>query len=100
MLTAGDTSDVFYAGYTATNSKGKPTTNYCVLEKGLVLTGDHMLVTSTPYVLAQLVKDPTDSKKGLIKVTATSDSISVDMPVVITAITVTGKTFRCSNNRF
>ncbi len=90
-LTAGDTKTVFYAGYIATDISGKPTTNYTLMEKGLILTGDHMLVTSAPYVLAQLVKDPTDSSKGLIKVTATSELISVDMPLVITAMTWSGK---------
>jgi hypothetical protein len=90
-LTAGDTTDVFYAGYIATDNKGNSTTNYRLMAKGLILTGDHMLVTSTPDVLAQLVKDPTDSSKGLIKVTATSNPISMDMAVVITAMTWTGK---------
>ena len=91
VLTAGDTKTVFYAGYIATDISGKATTNYTLMENGLILTGDHMLITSTPNVLAQLVKDPIDSSKGLIKVTATSDLISMDTPVVITAMTWTGK---------
>ena len=87
-MTAGDTSDVFYAGYVAIDVSGKITTNYDLMAQGLILTGDHMLTTSSPNVVAQLVRDPSDSTKGLIKVTATSDTIVVDMPVVITAITV------------
>ncbi|MBX4264106.1 hypothetical protein [Clostridium estertheticum] len=87
ILTAGDTSDVFYAGYVAIDVNGKLTTNYDLMAQGLILTGDHMLTTSTPNVVAQLVRDPSDEAKGLIKVTATSDTIVVDMPVVILAIT-------------
>ncbi|MPQ33299.1 hypothetical protein E4V42_17905 [Clostridium estertheticum] len=86
-LTAGDTSDVFYAGYVAIDVNGKLTTNYDLMSQGLILTGDHMLTTSTPNVIAQLVRDPSDGAKGLIKVTATSDKIAVDMPIVIMAIT-------------
>ncbi|MBX4258852.1 hypothetical protein KTC96_14195 [Clostridium estertheticum] len=90
VLTAGDTTTVFYAGYIATDISGRPTTNYTLMEQGLSLTGDHMLTTSSPYVVAQLVKDPTDPSIGLIKVTATSDMILMDRPVVITAFTLRG----------
>ncbi|MBW9169772.1 hypothetical protein K2F43_00965 [Clostridium estertheticum] len=90
VLTAGDTTTVFYAGYLAKDISGKPTTNYTLMEQGLILTGDHMLNMSSPYIVAQLVKDPTDPSVGLIKVTATSDTILMDMPVAITAFTLRG----------
>jgi putative cell wall-binding protein len=93
VLTAGDSTDVFYAGYTATDLSGNPTTNYTMMEQGLILTGDHMLTTSNPSnVTAQLVQDPADSTKALIKVVASSNATQVDMPLVITAMTWTGKT--------
>ncbi|MBU3190325.1 cell wall-binding repeat-containing protein [Clostridium bowmanii] len=96
VLTAGDPTTVFYADYVATDISGNPTTNYTLMEQGLILTGDHMLTTSSPYVSAQLVQNPKDSSKGLIKVVTNSESITLDMPVVITAMTWTGKTSQIS----
>ena len=95
VLTAGDTTDVFYAGYTATDISGNPTNNFTLMQQGLILgTGTRLnqLTTSSPYVTATLVQDPSDSTKGLIKVVATSDQITIDQPLVITAMTWTGKT--------
>ena len=95
VLTAGDTTDVFYAGFTATDISGNPTTNYTLMKQGLIFTGsndDNSLTTSSPDVTAKLVQDPKDSNKGVIEVRATSDTVSVDMPLVITAMTWTGST--------
>ena len=95
VLTAGDTTDVFYAGFTATDISGNPTTNYTLMKQGLIFTGsndDNSLTTSSPDVTAKLVQDPKDSNKGVIEVRASSDTVSVDMPLVITAMTWTGST--------
>ncbi|MBU3213933.1 cell wall-binding repeat-containing protein [Clostridium estertheticum] len=95
VLTAGNTTDVFYAGFTATDISGNPTTNYTLMKQGLIFTGssdDNSLTTSSPDVTAKLVQDPKDSNKGVIEVRATADTVSVDMPLVITAMTWTGST--------
>lgn len=91
-LTAGDISTVFYAEYTATDISGNPTRDYTLMKQGLILQNDDYLTTSSPYVKAQLVQDPADSTKGVIEVRATEDAVSIEMPVVITAMTWTGKT--------
>ncbi len=91
VLTAGNSTDVFYAGYEATDLSGNPTTNYTMIKEGLILTGN-FLTSSSPNVTAELIQDPADSSKALIKVVATSASTQIDMPVVITAMTWTGKT--------
>ncbi|MGK0466944.1 MAG: hypothetical protein ACJAX4_002234 [Clostridium sp.] len=95
VLTAGDTTDIFYAGFTATDISGNATSNYTLMKKGLIFTGkdgELTLTTSSPYVTAKLVQDPEDSNKGLIEVKADSRSISIDMPLIITAMTWTGST--------
>ncbi|ACL22484.1 putative cell wall binding repeat 2-containing protein [Desulfitobacterium hafniense DCB-2] len=98
-LTAGDTATVTYLDFTATDISGNETKNYTLLEEGLIFVsntkGDQnfgKLTTSHPQVTAELVSDPADSKKGLIKVTVDSSEVQVDMPGVITAMTWTGKT--------
>ncbi|MGE4272444.1 MAG: cell wall-binding repeat-containing protein [Desulfitobacterium sp.] len=95
-LIAGSTTDVFYVAYTATDISGNPTNNYTLIKQGLILQTGDTLTTSSPYVKAELVQDPKDSSKALIKVTTTSDTITLDMPVVITAMTWTGKTSQLS----
>ena len=92
VLTAGDTTDLFYVGYTATDISGNPTTDYKLVKQGLMLGAGDTLTTSNPDVVAKLEQDPADSSKAVIVVTATSDAITVDMPIVITAMTWTGKT--------
>ncbi|KJR47063.1 N-acetylmuramoyl-L-alanine amidase [Desulfosporosinus sp. I2] len=91
VLTAGNSTDVFYAGYEATDLSGNPTTNYTMIQQGLILTSN-FLTSSSPNVTAELIQDPADSSKALIKVVATSAATQIDMPVVITAMTWTGKT--------
>ncbi|AGA70616.1 cell wall-binding protein [Desulfitobacterium dichloroeliminans LMG P-21439] len=95
-LVAGSTTDVFYVDYTAKDISGNLTNSYTLLKQGLILQTGDLLTTSSPYVKAELVQDPKDSSKGLIKVTTTSASITLDMPVVITAMTWTGKTSQLS----
>jgi hypothetical protein len=92
VLTAGDTTDIFYIPYVATDVSGNPTTKYTLIKQGLILTGDDSdeLTSSSPNVVAKVIEDPSDSSKAVIQVTATSDTISVDMPVVITAMTWAG----------
>ncbi|WP_407312645.1 cell wall-binding repeat-containing protein [Desulfosporosinus sp. SB140] len=98
VLTAGDTSE-FYASFTATDMSGNPTTSYDLIKGGLILHSDsngnnNLLTTSNSYVTASLEQDPTDSTKAVIKVVATGDSnsITMDMPTIITAMTWSGKT--------
>jgi putative cell wall-binding protein len=98
VLTAGSSSDEFYIEYVAKDISGNPTNNYTLMKQGLILTGDDhdMLTVSSPYVTAQLVEDPADSAKALIKVKSDERSITIDMPLVITAMTWTGKTSQIS----
>lgn len=92
-LTAGDISTLFYATYTATDISGNPTSDFNMVKEGLILNDDDELQTSSPYVKAKVVADPADSKKAAIQVWVDdTSSISMDMPVVITAMTYTGKT--------
>lgn len=91
VLTAGDATSVFYAEYEAKDLSGNPTTNYTMLKQGLIMTGN-FLTSSSPNVTAELIQDPMDSAKGLIEVKATTAATQIDMPVVITAMTWTGKT--------
>jgi hypothetical protein len=92
-LTAGDDSDVFYATYTALDVSGNPTTDYDLVKNGLIYSNssDFSISTSSPYITAKIVKDPSDSKKAAIEVKATTDTVSVDTPVTINAMTWTGK---------
>lgn len=91
-LTAGDVTSVFYIEYTAKDISGNETRNYDLLKSGLILQTGQKLTVSNTNVTATLVQDPADSTKGLIEVRATSAPITMDMPVVITAMTWTGKT--------
>ncbi|TGE33808.1 cell wall-binding repeat-containing protein [Desulfosporosinus sp. Sb-LF] len=98
VLTDGDTSE-FYASFTATDISGNPTNNYDMIYGGLILHSDNsgndnLLTTSNSYVTATVEKDPSDSSKAVIKVVASNsgNSLTMDMPTVITAMTWTGKT--------
>lgn len=92
-LTAGDTSTLFYATYTATDISGNTTNDLNMVKEGLILNSSDELQTSSPYVKAKVVADPANSKKAAIQVWVNDATpISVDMPVVITAMTYTGKT--------
>lgn len=97
-LTAGDISTVFYIDFTALDMSGNATKKYDLLKQGLILTGDddNELTTSNPHVKAKLVEDPSDSKNGVIEVRADEEGITMDMPVVITAMTKTGKNSQIS----
>jgi len=94
VLTAGDTASLFYATYTATDLSGNPTTDYDTVRNGLILDSNNQLSGTSSYITATVVQDPTDSKKAAIQiqVKATNDTISTDLPIVITAMTYTGKT--------
>jgi trimeric autotransporter adhesin len=98
QLTDGDSS-VFYAGYTAKDISGNPTTNYDLIKGGLILHSDdshvNMLTTSNSYVTATVEEDSSDSTKAVIKVivnNTSGNSLSMDMPTVITAMTWSGTT--------
>lgn len=97
VLTANDSTTVFYLPYTAYDTSGNQTTNMDLVKNGLILNAitqngpQEYLTSSCPYVTARVVADPTDSKKAVIEVKADTTKIQVDMPVVITAMTWTGK---------
>lgn len=97
QIVAGDTAEIFYLDFEAKDIGGELTTNYTLIKEGLILTGlnDDQLTTSSSYVEAKLVQDPADSNKAVIEVKATDDTIQVDMPLVITAMTWAG-----SNSQF
>lgn len=93
VLTAGDITSVFYVEYEAKDISGNATRDYKLLKNGLILQGtDDKLTVSNTNVTARVVQDPADSTKGVIEVRTNSEKISMDMPVVITAMTWTGKT--------
>lgn len=93
VLTAGNTTDVFYVDYTATDVSGNPTKDYNLVKSGLILNSSDELSSSNSYVTAKVVQDPKDSTKAAIEVRVNSSaSISMDMPVSVTAMTYTGKT--------
>lgn len=90
-LTAGSTVDVFYIDYTATDISGNPTNNYELIVNGLI-GKDELTVSNPDYVKATVVHDPKDSTKALIKVVTTEKTIDYETPLMITAMTWTGKT--------
>ena len=97
VLTAGDSTSIFYAGYIATDISGNPTDSYDLVKGGLILNNSNLnlpdaLITSNSYVTAQVVPDPSDSTKAKIQVQVVNGTvISMDQPVTITAMTWTGK---------
>lgn len=99
-LTAGNLTDVFYIDYVATDISGNATSNFELVQQGLILTeinGDKdRLTSSNPNVKVKLVKDPNDSSKAVIEVRTDENDITVDTPVIITAMTWTGKTSQLS----
>ncbi|MBU3097684.1 MULTISPECIES: beta strand repeat-containing protein [Clostridium] len=94
VLTAQDTSSLFYLTYTATDVSGNPTTDYDIVKNGLILIdGTDELTGTNAYITTKVVHDPIDSKKAAIQVQVKSatDTNSIDMPIVINAMTYTGK---------
>ena len=90
VLTAGDTSNTWYIDYSATDISGNATKNYDLVKSGLIINDDDQLTTSSSYVKAKIVEDPSDSSKAAIEVTVTGDTVSMDIPVSITAMTYAG----------
>ncbi|MBW9157016.1 hypothetical protein [Clostridium tagluense] len=93
VLTAEDTSALFYITYTATDISGNPTTDYDIVKSGLILNDNDELTSGSSYVTTKVVHDPKDSKKAAIQVQIknATDVISMDMDMIITAMTYTGK---------
>ncbi|AFM40151.1 cell wall-binding protein [Desulfosporosinus acidiphilus SJ4] len=91
-LTAADTSDTWYINYSAKDMSGNDTTDYSLVSGGLILSGanNDQLSSSSPYVTAKVVRDPSDSNKAAIQVTVSSDNIQNDLPVTITAMSYQG----------
>jgi len=95
LFSSADTTDTFYIDYTATDLSGNTTSNYKLIQAGLMnnngtITG---LISSNPNaVKVELVSDPSNSNNALIKVEPQSGYDAVaDQPVVITAFTSNGK---------
>ncbi|KLU66888.1 N-acetylmuramoyl-L-alanine amidase LytC precursor [Desulfosporosinus acididurans] len=87
ILTAQDTSNIWYIDYTAKDMSGNPTNDYNLVKNGLITIGtDYEITCSNPYVTAKVVQDPNDSNKAAIQVTVNSTSVQMDMPVTITAM--------------
>ncbi|MCB2296752.1 beta strand repeat-containing protein [Clostridium tagluense] len=93
VLTAGDSTSIFYVDFVATDVSGNVTTNYDLIRKGLIYknSDSQFLNISNPYVTAEVKQDPKDSNKAVIEVRATNEPVSINMQVVITAMTWTGK---------
>ncbi|MBU3159833.1 hypothetical protein KPL37_08720 [Clostridium frigoris] len=94
VLTAQDTSTLFYVDYTATDISGNPTKNYDLVKNGLILNDNTDELTATnSYITTKVVHDPSDSNKAAIQVQVknATDSLSMDIPLIITAMTYTGK---------
>ncbi len=97
VLTAGDTTDIFYLPFTATDISGNPTSNYNLIVNGVVTntstSGLKNCITSTDTdVTAQIVKDPNNSNNAVIQVTDNGNNVPQDMPLVLSAMTYTAKT--------
>lgn len=93
-LTAGDSTNLFYIDFTATDVSGNVTTNYDLIRKGLIYKtsdGGQFLNTSNNDVTAEVKQDPKDSNKAVIEVRSTQNRTQIDMDVIITAMTWTGK---------
>ncbi|MBU3197747.1 hypothetical protein LL037_24465 [Clostridium estertheticum] len=92
-LTSQDTSSLFYLTYTATDMSGNPTTDYDMVKNGLILNDQDELTGTNAYITTKVVHDPSDSSKAAIQVQVKSatDALSVDMPIVLTAMTYSGK---------
>jgi len=93
-LSTGDSS-VAYLPFTATDINGNTTTNYSYIAAGItdVISSTDVIdlqSSATTYVTAQLVTDPSDTTKAAIEVDSTTDAVSVDTPITITAMTPTG----------
>lgn len=95
VLTAGDTSDVWYVDYTATDMSGNSTQDYYLVTGGLIMGNNdygtgNALTTSSPWVLANVIDD--GSHKALIQVRVKDDNgqVLMDQPVTITAMSYNG----------
>jgi uncharacterized protein YjdB len=95
VLTGGDSTDVFYLPFTATDIDGNPTTNYNLITAGLITRSiggnPNCLITTDPDVTAQIIQDPNNENNAVIQVTDNGNEVLQDMPVGITAVTYTGK---------
>jgi hypothetical protein len=86
-LTATDLTTVYYIPYKAFDMSGVETKSYDLVSQGIIsLTSTH------PDVSVAVVKDPANSKNAAFEVKASGTSnVVMDMDVIITAMTYTGK---------
>lgn len=92
----------FYATFEAKDVAGNVTTNYDVVSSGLMYksgTSDE-LITSNNMITAKVVRDSADTKKAVIEITVTAptQSLVLDTPVIVTAMTKTGKSSNLTIN--
>jgi hypothetical protein len=92
---ANDTISKFYIDYTALDINGNPTKETKMVNNGIMFnTGaaDELLSSYPNLLKAKLAVDPTDATKTVIVLEVQeSQKIFTDTPVVITAMTKTGK---------
>jgi hypothetical protein len=91
---ANDTITKFYIDYTALDVNGNATKSSTLVKNGLMLTGTPAvdLISSNPTVLgAKVVTDPADSSKTAIELQVKGYNVYSDTPVIITAMTKSGK---------
>jgi len=77
----------WYIEYEALDASGNPTTNYDLINAGV------LNVNGGGYVEAEVVKDPKDNKKAAIEVVQTEQTqyLNMDVPVTITVILKNGQ---------
>jgi len=95
----GDNTTVYYIPYVAKDIAGNETKDYDLITGGLIDAdaqnpGIQLVVSLNNKVSAEIVKDPNNSKLAAVEVkyVGTVSDLVMDMPVTITAMTLTGKT--------
>jgi len=95
----GDNTTVYYIPYVAKDMAGNETKDYDLITGGLIdadaqTKGTQLVVSLNNKVSAEIVKDPSNSKLAAVEVkySGKDNDLVMDMPVTITAMTLTGKT--------
>jgi hypothetical protein len=98
-LREGDTTTVYYLPYVAKDMAGNETKDYDLITSGLIdadanNNGTQLVVSLNNKVSAEIVNDPSNSKLAAVEVrySGKDSDLVMDMPVTITAMTLTGKT--------
>ena len=95
----GDNTTVYYIPYVAKDMAGNETKDYDLITGGLIDAdaqnkGTQLVVSLNNKVSAEIVNDPSNSKLAAVEVRYIGEKsdLVMDMPVTITAMTLTGKT--------